>query len=90
VAARCADNSVTDCVIVAAGDADSLSAGDGEGVGIAATAAWQRNTISKQEIFIQIAKFTGSIFQCVACEAKLSLLVSVTVWFSRYNSLTKT
>ena len=52
MAARCADNSGTDCVIVAAGDADSLDAGDGEGVGIAAIADWQRNTISKQEIFI--------------------------------------
>jgi hypothetical protein len=39
-------------VIVAAGDADTAGDGDGEDVGIAATADWQRNRVSKQEIFI--------------------------------------
>jgi hypothetical protein len=48
MAARCADNSVTDCVIVAAGDADAVSEGDGEGVGVAARAVWQSTSSSVQ------------------------------------------
>jgi hypothetical protein len=56
VAALCADNSATDCVIVAAGDADADIAGDGdedgEGVAVAARTGWQKNVISRQKIFI--------------------------------------
>jgi hypothetical protein len=42
-AALCADNSVTDCVIAAAGAADAVTVGDGETTGSAPTALTQIN-----------------------------------------------
>jgi len=59
-------------VIVAAGDASAVGNGDGEGVGIAATADWQRNTSGKQEIFMS-HEFQNSpvrSFRCVIYETK--------------------
>ena len=52
MAAFCADNSVTDCVIVASGDADAVSDEEAEGVGVAATADWQRTPSSAQSNFV--------------------------------------
>jgi hypothetical protein len=54
VAARCADNSETDCVIVAAGDTDSLGDGDGEGVGSAGIGLTQLNITSTQRILAEV------------------------------------
>jgi hypothetical protein len=53
VAARCADNSETDCVIVAAGDTDSIGDGDGEGVGSAGIGT-QLNMTSTQRILTEV------------------------------------
>ena len=48
VAARCADNSETDCVIVATGDGDSLGGGDGETTGSAPSALAQTKVTNAQ------------------------------------------
>ena len=80
-------------MIVAAGDADAVSDGDGEGVGIAATADWQRNTISKQEIFIthksQMYRFNHPLRRLRYEADGYPCWASVTVCFSSSTSLGK-
>src|SRR5439155_2573552 len=49
-AARCADNSDTDWVRVAAGDADSTGEGDGDGVGLGSAAAIQLELRQSKQI----------------------------------------
>jgi len=48
VAARCADNSVTDCVIVVTGVTDAGGDGDGEMTGSAPTTLAQTNITNAQ------------------------------------------
>ena len=74
MAARCAANSATDCVIVVDAVADADGTGVGEGVGSAAVADWKSNIISKQEILIthESQNLPGRFFEHVACETKLT------------------
>jgi hypothetical protein len=75
VAALCADNSVTDCVIVEAGDADAGGGADGEEVGSAAIALMQSIITSRQKILTavimhpRIDEFCGD-FLCIWLESR--------------------